>query len=375
MHNNQPTIIEVNTIIGYGSRFQGTNSVHGSPLSADQIQELRTNLRYKVPPFMIHENVKEQMALVYKRGNVHQRKFNLALQQLESKDLNLYNEYIKLSNNQFAFNNAWFDTYQSKPDTSTRLMFSDLLQYVLIQNDTFMVGSADLTSSTFITHKKSIPFTVKTRRGQNIFFGVREFAMAAINNGITAHGGCRCITSTFLVFSDYNKAALRLAAISNLPAINVYSHDSITVGEDGPTHEPIEQIPSLRLIPNHFLFRPANKTECIVALEHAVKSTNSPTTIITSRGNIAQYDSPYELAMKGGYVFKHVDNHHINIIATGSEIPLAMKISESLQAEGINARVLSFNSIELFEAQSLDYKATIIDGKPTVSIEFAVTTP
>jgi transketolase len=168
---------------------------------------------------------------------------------------------------------------------------------------------------------------------------------------------------------------LRLAAISNLPSINVYSHDSITVGEDGPTHQPIEQIPSLRLIPNHFLFRPTNKTECIVALEHAVKATNNPTTIITSRGNIAQYESPYELAIKGGYVFKDIANHHINIIATGSEIPLAIKVSEGLQAVNINARVISFNSVELFEAQDNEYKATVLDGCPTVSIEYAMTAP
>jgi transketolase len=260
-------------------------------------------------------------------------------------------------------------------EVASRSLFSDVLQPVLKHNDTFMVGAADVTSSTLITHKKSIAFNHRSKDGQNIYYGVREFAMAAINNGITAHGGCKAMTSTFLAFSDYNKNAIRLAAISRIPSINVYSHDSITVGEDGPTHQPIEQIPSLRLIPNHYLFRPANLTECELAMSYAMKSTDKPVTIITSRGNIKQYPSNLDDAKLGGYVIYPMNPHQINIIATGSEVPIAIEVSELLNAKKIKARVISMPSVELFKSQGTNYKESILDGKPTVSIEFAATAP
>jgi transketolase len=252
---------------------------------------------------------------------------------------------------------------------------SDVLQQALEHNDTFMVGAADLTASTLITHKKSIAFNDKNKDGQNIYYGVREFAMAAINNGITAHGGCKAITATFLAFSDYNKNAIRLAAISHVPAVNVYSHDTITVGEDGPTHQPIEQIPTLRLIPNHYVFRPANLVECELAMAHAVKSTDRPITIITSRGSVKQYPANLEDAKFGGYVIHPVAQHQINIIATGSEVPVAIEVSELLKEKKIKARVISMPCVELFESQGSNYKESILDDKPTVSIEFAATTP
>ncbi|GHU30969.1 hypothetical protein FACS1894166_01560 [Bacilli bacterium] len=238
-----------------------------------------------------------------------------------------------------------------------------------------MVGAADLTASTQITNNKSIPFTPKTRDGQNIYYGVREFAMAAINNGITAHGGCKAITSTFLAFSDYNKSAIRLAAISHVPSINVYSHDTITVGEDGPTHQPIEQISTLRLIPNHFVFRPANTSECIAAIQSAMAATITPTTIITSRGTFKQYDSSLDEAKTGGYVIHSCKNNHINIIATGSEVAVAMETAELLKAKGINAKIISMPCIALFETQGKNYRDAVLDDKPTISIEFGCTAP
>jgi transketolase len=252
---------------------------------------------------------------------------------------------------------------------------SDILQPFVQNNDTVMVGSADLISSTQVTNKNAIAFSRTTREGNNINYGVREFAMCCINNGITIHGGCRSIDSTFLVFSDYCKSAIRLAGISHIPSINIFSHDTITVGEDGPTHQPIEQIPSLRLIPNHYVFRPANKTECIVALNHAISMTDAPTTIITSRGNFKQYDASFDDAKYGAYVIKNIDDHDINIIATGSEVAMAFDISEALSQQGIKARIISMNCIKLFESQGQNYKDSILDGKPTISIEFASTTP
>jgi transketolase len=258
---------------------------------------------------------------------------------------------------------------------ATRTIMSEVLQPFVQNNDTVMVGSADLISSTQVSNKNAIAFSYNTREGNNINYGVREFAMCCINNGITIHGGCRSIDSTFLAFSDYCKSAIRLAGISHIPAINIFSHDTITVGEDGPTHQPIEQIPSLRLIPNNYVFRPTNKTECIVALNHAINVLDGPTTIITSRGNFKQYDSLFEEAKYGGYVFKNIDNHDINIIATGSEIARAMEVSELLSQHDIKARIISMHCVKLFESQGQNYKDAILDGKPCVSIEFASTAP
>jgi transketolase len=337
--------------------------------------ELRNNLNYKIPPFTVHPSVHEDMYIATRRGLEAQRLFNLSLQKLEVKDLNLYNQYIALSSNQFRFELDWYKTFAAKPAYATRMLISDVLQPILEHNDTFFIGSADVASSTQIHFKKSIPFTSHTKDGQNINFGVREFAMTCINIGITAHGGCKCISGAFLSFSDYAKSAIRLAALSHVPIINVYTHDSLTVGEDGPTHQPVEQIPTLRLIPNHYVFRPCNLAECIVAVRFAMFSVDAPTTIIGSRTEFAQHDSDISNAKLGGYVIKQVDQHQLNIIATGSEVALAIQVSDILQAQNIKARVISMLSLELFNLQGLNYRQTILDNKPTVSIELASTAP
>jgi transketolase len=258
---------------------------------------------------------------------------------------------------------------------ATRNLVGDLLQQIAQNNASLMMGSADLFSSTLAVYKNGLPFDNTNYGGQNIYYGVREFAMCAINNGIVAHGGLKAIGSTFLSFSDYAKPAIRLAAISHIPTINIFSHDTLTVGEDGPTHQPIEQISSLRLIPNHELFRPCNKAESIVALEYAITSKNKPVTIITSRGVFNQYDSNIDDARKGGYIFRSENNHNINIITCGSEIDTAIKVSDLLKEKGIIAKVISMLNTNLFDQQDEQYKQSVIDYKPTVSIEFGSTAP
>jgi transketolase len=249
----------------------------------------------------------------------------------------------------------------------------DLLQQIAQNNSTLMFTSADLFSSTLAIYKNGLPFDDINRNGQNIYYGVREFAMCAINNGIVAHGGLKTIGSTFLSFSDYAKGAIRLAAISHIPTINIFSHDTIMVGEDGPTHQPIEQIASLRLIPNHYLFRPCNTVESVIALEYAINSKDKPITIITSRTNFNQHNSNIEDARKGGYIFKDCESHNINIVTCGSEIDVSLQVSELLKEKNINARIVSIPSTNIFDLQDDAYKSKILDNKPTISIEYGTT--
>jgi len=252
-----------------------------------------------------------------------------------------------------------------------------VLQPVAANNPTLMVGSADLSSSTKVVYKKSRPFTANNLDGQNINFGVREFAMTAIATGITAHDGCKGMSSTFLAFSDYAKAAVRVAAVSHIPSINVYSHDSITVGEDGPTHQPIEQIATLRCIPNTYTFRPFNKQETAVALYFGLTNTDKPTQILTSRGEFKQYESNYDLASKGAYVIYTPDekNYDFSIFATGSEVAIAISVAKKLATKNIKARVISVLSLDLFKEQSRLYMNKILDNKPKVSIEYGINAP
>ncbi|MDE6476852.1 MAG: hypothetical protein K2L48_01430 [Mycoplasmoidaceae bacterium] len=233
--------------------------------------------------------------------------------------------------------------------------------------------NADLSGSTKITYKKSLVINKDFFEAQNINLGVRELAMEAIGNGICAHMGCRAIGSTFMSFSDYCKPALRVGAISNLPMVTVYSHDSITVGEDGPTHQPIEQLQSLRAVPNHYVIRPGNYDECVAALYLVSQNKIRPISIITSRGDFKQHEGSFADALKGGYIIKKNDKHDINIIATGSEVAVAFDVSEILSKKGIKVQIISMPCLELFYEQSDKYINSILDNKPVVSIEYGTT--
>ncbi|MDE7434161.1 MAG: hypothetical protein K2M43_03535 [Mycoplasmoidaceae bacterium] len=233
--------------------------------------------------------------------------------------------------------------------------------------------NADLSGSTKIKYKKSLSVSADFFNAQNVNVGVRELAMEAIANGICAHSGCRAIGSTFMSFSDYCKPAIRVGAISNLPMVTVFSHDSITVGEDGPTHQPVEQLQTLRSIPNHYTFRPANSEECIATI-NIINSDNSyPISVITSRGDFEQHQGSYDGTFKGGYIIKKVENANINIIATGSEVALAFEVAKKLEAKRIKAQIISMPCVELFAQQTEKYRNEIIGKRPTVSIEYGST--
>ncbi|MBQ0045627.1 MAG: transketolase [Mycoplasma sp.] len=370
---NKPTVILAKTTIGYGSVNANTNKCHGSPLTPEQLVELKKTLKFNYDDFTIPASLNGVAKYVADRTEKKVIEFNNKLTRLERSNPDLYKKIIDIViRKKFNFNHRWFDPASFPEKESTRKVCGNLFQAVAQNNQNLICSIADLSSSTMMKVKDSTKITAKDWEGQNLDCGVREFAMSAINNGIVAYGAMKAIGSTFMSFSDYNKAAIRLAAISQIPSINIYSHDSITVGEDGPTHQPIEQLWSLRLIPNHMVFRPTSSIDMVIAFEQAFNSKKTPVTIITSRAAFNQVNVSYETAWKGAYIVRSDSNHKVTLYASGSELPLALDVAKKLS---VPSRVVAVNSLELFNRQSKKYKDTIFDDKKKVSVEFGSTTP
>ena len=375
--SSKPTVIEINTTIGFGSPKEGSNTCHGSPFNTREVEKMKNKWGYTNKRFEVPESVNEDFTnVILKRADRLLNNFYKELRVLEFKDTKLYNQYIKMVNNEIEFDLEWFKDIKFKEFNSTREIVGELVNVLVKNISTLIVGSADVSSSTKIGTNSMNTFSFLNYSGQRINYGVREFAMASIVNGMTAHGSIKAIGSTFLSFSDYNKAAIRLAAIGQIPSINVYSHDSITVGEDGPTHQPVEQIASLRLIPNHYLFRPCNLYESLYALKFALHSKTAPVTIVTSRGAFKQYQTKgFEDVTKGAYVISNEPNksYHLTLIATGSEVETAIEVQDLLARKQIFARVVSAPCLELFDKQDKNYINKTLGNKPIVSIEYGVT--
>ena len=364
--SDQPTLIEVKTIIGAGSpNKQGTNGVHGAPLGEEETALFRKEIGWNYEPFEIPEEVYADFKVnVADRGetanneweklyNEYKEKFPELAAELEEV---LSREDIKhLSKESFSFKNVG-------EAQATRNSSQDAINSIAKVLPTFFGGSADLSHSnmTFIKGEGLQDDAHRTER--NIQFGVREFAMATVLNGMMLHGGVRVFGGTFFVFSDYLKAALRLSALQNLPVTYVFTHDSIAVGEDGPTHEPIEHLASLRTIPNTYVFRPADATETQAAWYLAQNVNDKPTSIVLTRQNLPVLEnSSFEKVAKGAYVIYETSSDFDTIlIATGSEVALAISVAEELEREGMKVRVVSMPSIELFEEQSNEYKEALL---------------
>ena len=364
--SDKPTLIEVKTIIGAGSpNKQGTNGVHGAPLGEEETALFRKEIGWNYEPFEIPEEVYADFKVnVADRGetanneweklyNEYKEKFPELAAELEEV---LSREDIKhLSKESFSFKNVG-------EAQATRNSSQDAINSIAKVLPTFFGGSADLSHSnmTFIKGDGLQDDAHRTER--NIQFGVREFAMATVLNGMMLHGGVRVFGGTFFVFSDYLKAALRLSALQNLPVTYVFTHDSIAVGEDGPTHEPIEHLASLRTIPNTYVFRPADATETQAAWYLAQNVNDKPTSIVLTRQNLPVLEnSSFEKVAKGAYVVYETSNDFDTIlIASGSEVALAISVAQELEKEGMKVRVVSMPSIELFEEQTSEYKEALL---------------
>ena len=364
--SDKPTLIEVKTIIGAGSpNKQGTNGVHGAPLGEEETALFRKEIGWESEPFDIPADVYADFkANVADRGESEYVKweklyadYKAAYPEL-AKELEevLSREDIKrLSKESFSFKNVG-------EAQATRNSSQDAINSVAAVLPTFFGGSADLSHSnmTFIKGDNLQDDAHRTER--NVQFGVREFAMATVLNGLMLHGGVRVFGGTFFVFSDYLKGALRLSALQNLPVTYVFTHDSIAVGEDGPTHEPIEHLASLRTIPNSYVFRPADATETQAAWYLSQKTNDRPTSIVLTRQNLPILEnSSFEKVAKGAYVvYETSADFDTILIATGSEVALAIDVARELETDGSKVRVVSMPSVELFEEQSKEYKEELL---------------
>lgn len=374
-----PTLIEVKTVIGYGSANAGTNKVHGAPIGADDFAAAKKVYGWDYPDFEIPEEVYETFKNgVGAKGKEANNKWEEDLKSYQEKYPEDYKELMAGINRELPAN---FMDQVKKYDSSmkalaTRASGGETIQDLAKITRNFWGGSADLFSSNKTNIKDSKAFRDESPEGRNIWYGVREFAMAAIGNGIMAHGGSFHHVSTFFVFADYLKAAVRLSALSGLPLTYAMTHDSIAVGEDGPTHEPIEQLAMLRAIPNTIVLRPADANETRLAWKVALESKDKPVVIALTRQNVPNLKETEDLDNidKGAYIIKDAENPDLVLIATGSEVALAIETSKALEEEGKKIRVVSMPSMELFRAQDDSYKKEILPkGVKKVSIEMGTT--
>ena len=380
--NNQPTLIACKTAIGQGSpNMAGTDKVHGSPLGANEIAATRAAIGWNYEPFEIPADVYQSWD-AKKRGAQAESSWDksfAAYAKAFPKEASEFKRRMKgeLSADFDKAVNALLADCATKAETiATRKASQNAIEALAKGVPEFMGGSADLTGSNLTNWSTCKPVRANSW-GNHINYGVREFAMSAIMNGITLHGGYIPFGGTFLTFSDYSRNALRMAALMRIRSLFVFTHDSIGLGEDGPTHQSVEHVASLRLIPNMDVWRPADTTETAVAWAQAVRRHNGPTSLIFSRQNcpfMPRTAKQVAAIEKGGYVLKDVTNPQAVIMATGSEIAIAVDTAKKLADEGIRVRVVSMPSTTTFDKQTAAYKSSVLPvGVPRVAIEAGVT--
>ncbi|WP_154861607.1 transketolase, partial [Clostridium diolis] len=365
----KPSIIIVKNQIGFGCPAkQGKASAHGEPLGAENVKAMKENLGWKTEPaFYVPNEVYTNMNEHIAKGEKTEEAWNELFKSYAKAYPELAAEYTKWMSGELdkeaLLNNEELWSFDKEMATreSSGIMINRLAK--LIPN--FIGGSADLAPSNKTHMNDRGDFSAEDRSGSNLHFGVREHAMAAIANGMYAHGGLKVFCATFFVFSDYMKGAMRLSALMNIPVAYVLTHDSIGVGEDGPTHEPIEQLAALRSMPNMTVFRPADSKETAAAWYYAVTNGTTPTSLVLTRQKLPLYDGCPKRALKGGYILKDSkkETPDVLLMASGSEVELIYKAAAELEAKGIDARVISMPSFELFDVQDEAYKESVMPNK------------
>lgn len=378
---DKPTLIEVKTVIGYGAPKEGTSSVHGAPIGEEGITAAKAVYGWEYPDFTVPEEVAARFKeTMIDEGQKAEAAWNEMFKNYEHAHPELAKQFKEAFDNRLP--EGWeqeLPKYELGTSAASRVTSKETIQAISKVVPSFWGGSADLSASnnTMVAAEKD--FEPGQYEGRNIWFGVREFAMAAAMNGIQLHGGSHVYGGTFFVFTDYLRPAIRLAALQKVPVTYVLTHDSVAVGEDGPTHEPIEQLASVRCIPNVHVIRPADGNETVAAWKIAMNSTETPTILVLSRQNLPVLEGTLEHAsdsvQKGAYVLSPQKGEQPAgiLIATGSEVNLAVEAQAKLAEEGIDVSVVSMPSFDLFEKQSAEYKESVLPKAVTkrVAIEAA----
>ena len=378
--SKKPSIISCKTIIGFGSpNKSGKASSHGSPLGDDEIKLVRKKLKWKHDAFEIPEKIIESWREMGSKGEKLEAEWNNIL---SKKNTKIQEEYERLKKGELPLEldkiigDEKLKFFQTKPKMATRQCSSSVINSLSSILPELIGGSADLSGSNNTKTEKSKVITAKNFAGNYIHYGVREHAMAGIMNGLALYGCLIPFGGTFLIFSDYLKPSMRLSALMKLRVIFIFSHDSIGLGEDGPTHQPVEQLEHLRAIPNLNVFRPADINETLECWEIALKSKDNPSAIALSRQKlpyVSEHNSGESMCSKGAYVLKKTsDNDKISLIASGSEVEIALEAQKKLENLNINSKVISVPCLDIFQNQTDGYKDEIL-GKDNfkVSIEAA----
>ena len=372
--SNKPTLISCKTVIGFGSpNKSGKASSHGSPLGEEEIALVRKKLKWSQKPFVIPEEILDAWRKIGDKGvllekkwqeTINKKNFNIKI------DLEQNNIDSELENLEELIQKEKLKYFDSKPSLATRQCSMAAIESISKLLPQLIGGSADLSGSNNTKTNNSKVINSKNFNGNYIHYGVREHGMSAVMNGLALYGGLIPYGGTFLIFSDYSKPSIRLSALMGLKIIYIFSHDSVGLGEDGPTHQPIEQLTGLRAIPNLNVFRPADINETLECWEIALKSNNTPSAIALSRQKVP-YINPKNTkenkCERGAYVV-NITSHDCNvtIIASGTEVELALKVQEKLKESNIHSKVVSMPCMELFDKQSEDFRKDIIEENSLV---------
>ncbi|WP_159255948.1 transketolase [Lactiplantibacillus pentosus] len=376
---DRPSLIEVKTVIGYGAPKQGTNAVHGNPIGEDGIKAAEKVYGWNYSDFEVPEAVTDRFkATIQEKGAHAERQWHQLFERYEAKYPKQAQAFKAAFNGQLPTDlKNVLPHYLASDALASRAASAKAINAIANAVPTLWGGAADLSSSNKTMISDAKDFQPDSYDGRNIWFGVREFGMAAAMNGIVLHGGTRVFGGTFFVFTDYLRAAVRLSALQHAPVIYVLTHDSIAVGEDGPTHEPIEQLASLRCMPNVQVIRPADGNETSAAWEQALRTTDKPTVLVISRQALktlpVSVDTAFDGVEKGGYVVKATQKSTPDglLIATGSEVNLALDAQQQLAKQNYDVSVVSIPSFDRFAQQSPEYRASVLPSSVTkrVTIE------
>lgn len=373
----KPSLIVIETKIGYGSELEGDAACHGSPLGKELTDKLKAKLNYDYPPFTVPDEVYTYCRRIGRRNAKKERAWQDMLDEYKKKYPLKYEQF----NREISGKTVELDAVPqlwAKPDKpdAVRNESGAILNKLSVVVPNLVGGAADLAPSTKTYLKGLGDYGAFNHTGRNLHFGIREHAMAAICNGIKLHGGMEVFCSTFFVFSDYMRNAMRMSALMNLNVMYVLTHDSIGVGEDGPTHQPVEHLASLRAMPNLNVFRPADAGETAAAYVTALRG-KAPTCIVCSRQNLPQLDADGKMALRGGYIVSDRKKPDVIIMASGSEVHLALEAKDILANEGISVRVVSMPCMEVFDKQSRVYKESVLPASCTkrLAVEAGVSMP